>query len=172
MPNTEIPDLHGVFRFISRLHSMSKRGMRSALADCPRCHFGMLENLHILIEQHGTDGAIYVSEVARAMHQPMPAVSRGLRQMEQDGSIVRETDPSDRRKTLVRITPQGEQARRQSEQAMNDYFARIMARIPQEQLAQMNALRGALLEAIEAENDAMEAARQKPKGEPTDAEDL
>lgn len=172
MANTEIPDLHGVFRFISRLHSMSKRGMRSALADCPRCHFGMLENLHILIEQHGTDGAIYVSEVARAMHQPMPAVSRGLRQMEQDGSIVRETDPSDRRKTLVRITPQGEQARRQSEQAMNDYFARIMARIPQEQLAQMNALRGALLEAIEAENDAMEAARQKPKGEPTDAEDL
>ena len=167
MAATEIPDLHGVFRFISRLHSMSKRGMRSALADCPKCHFGMLENLHILIQQRGTDGAIYVSEVARAMHQPMPAVSRGLRQMEQDGSIVRETDPQDRRKTLVRITPQGEQTRLQSEQAMNAYFARVMARIPQEQLAQMNALRGALLDAIEAENAAMEQAHADPdpKGE-------
>ena len=167
MSATEIPDLHGVFRFISRLHSMSKRGMRSALADCPKCHFGMLENLHILIQQRGTDGAIYVSEVARAMHQPMPAVSRGLRQMEQDGSIVRETDPQDRRKTLVRITPQGEQTRLQSEQAMNAYFARVMARIPQEQLAQMNALRGALLDAIEAENAAMEQAHTDPdpKGE-------
>ena len=96
MPGSEIPDLQGVFRFVSRLHTMSKRGMRGALADCPRCHFGMLENLHILIEQRGVEGAIYVSEVARAMRQPMPAVSRGLRMMEQDGSIVRETDPNDR----------------------------------------------------------------------------
>ena len=76
MPGSEIPDLQGVFRFVSRLHTMSKRGMRGALADCPRCHFGMLENLHILIEQRGVEGAIYVSEVARAMRQPMPAVSR------------------------------------------------------------------------------------------------
>ena len=107
MPGSEIPDLQGVFRFVSRLHTMSKRGMRGALADCPRCHFGMLENLHILIEQRGAEGAIYVSEVARAMRQPMPAISRGLRMMEQDGSIVRETDPNDRRKTFVRITPTG-----------------------------------------------------------------
>lgn len=156
MPGSEIPDLHGVFRFVSRLHTMSKRGMRSALADCPRCHFGMLENLHILIEQRGVDGAIYVSEVARAMRQPMPAVSRGLRMMEQDGSIVRETDPNDRRKTFVRITPQGEQARLQSEAALNAYFARIMARMTPEQIDQMNALRGVLLDAIEAENDAMQ----------------
>ena len=168
MDHVEIPDLQGVFRFISRLHSMSKRGMRSALADCPKCHFGMLENLHILIEQHGVDGAIYVSEVARAMRQPMPAVSRTLRTMEQDGSIVRETDPNDRRKTWVRITPQGEQARLQSEQALNDHFARIMARLTPEQLAQMNALRGALLDAIEAENEAQEQKRNLVKqGEPT-----
>ena len=88
MPGSEIPDLQGVFRFVSRLHTMSKRGMRGALADCPRCHFGMLENLHILIEQRGVEGAIYVSEVARAMRQPMPAVSRGLRMMEQDLSLI------------------------------------------------------------------------------------
>ena len=87
MPGSEIPDLQGVFRFVSRLHTMSKRGMRGALADCPRCHFGMLENLHILIEQRGVEGAIYVSEVARAMRQPMPAVSRGLRMMEQVLSV-------------------------------------------------------------------------------------
>ena len=156
MSNPEAPDLHGVFRFVSRLHTMSRRGMRAALADCPKCHFGMLENLHIIIQQHGVDGAVYVSDVARAVRQPMPAVSRGLRQMEQDGSIVRETDPNDRRKTLVCITPQGEQARLQSEQALNDYFARIMARLTPEQIDQMNALRGALLDAIEAENNAQE----------------
>lgn len=168
MSGSEIPDLHGVFRFVSRLHTMSKRGMRGALADCPKCHFGMLENLHILIEQHGMNGAIYVSEIARAVRQPMPAVSRGLRAMEQDGSIVRETDPNDRRKTWVRITPQGEQARLQSEQALNDYFARIMARLTPEQIDQMNSLRGVLLDAIEAENEAQEQRRNLAKqGEPT-----
>lgn len=156
MPCPEAPDLHGVFRFASRIHNLTKRGMRSALADCPKCHFPMLENLHIIIQQHGTDGAIYVSDLARAMRQPMPAISRGLRTMEQEGSIVRETDPRDRRKTLVRITPQGEQARLQCEQALNGYFARVVARVPPEQLAQMNALRGVLLEAIEAENSAAE----------------
>ena len=165
MPGSEIPDLQGVFRFVSRLHTMSKRGMRGALADCPRCHFGMLENLHILIEQRGVEGAIYVSEVARAMRQPMPAVSRGLRMMEQDGSIVRETDPNDRRKTFVRITPQGEQARLQSEAALNAYFGRIMAR--------MYALRGVLLDAIEAENDAMQKKINAQKqGGPVDDENI
>ena len=168
MSGSEIPNLHGVFRFVSRLHTMSKHGMRGALADCPKCHFGMLENLHILIEQHGMNGAIYVSEIARAVRQPMPAVSRGLRAMEQDGSIVRETDPNDRRKTWVRITPQGEQARLQSEQALNDYFARIMARLTPEQIDQMNSLRGVLLDAIESENEAQEQRRNLAKqGEPT-----
>ena len=41
------------------------------------------------------------------------------------------------------------------EQAMNDYFARIMARLTPEQLAQANAVKDALLAAIEAENAAM-----------------
>ena len=173
MSGSEIPDLQGVFRFVSRLHTMSKRGMRGALADCPRCHFGMLENLHILIEQRGVEGAIYVSEVARAMRQPMPAVSRGLRMMEQDGSIVRETDPNDRRKTFVRITPQGEQARLQSEAALNAYFGRIMARMTPEQIDQMYALRGVLLDAIEAENDAMQKKISTQKqGGPVEDENI
>ena len=107
MSTLETPNLRGVFRFVARLHTLSKRGMRAALADEPKCRYGMLQHLYNLIEQHGHDGAIYVSDIARYMHQPMPAVSRGLRAMEQDGHITRETDPGDRRKTLVRITPEG-----------------------------------------------------------------
>ena len=126
----------------------------------------MLENLHFQIEQHGQDGAIYVSVLARAMHQPMPAVSRGLRFMEQDGHIIRETDPCDRRKTLVRITPEGERARLAGEEAINAYFSRVMARLTPEQLAQMIAVKDAFLAAIEAENDVLEQANSKQKGEP------
>ena len=80
---TEAPYLSGMFRFVARLHTLSKRGMRMALAGQPKCRYGMLQSLYNLIEQHGRDGAIYVSDIARQMHQPMPAISRGLRQMEQ-----------------------------------------------------------------------------------------
>ena len=166
---TEAPYLSGVFRFVARLHTLSKRGMRMALAGQPKCRYGMLQSLYNLIEQHGCDGAIYVSDIARQTHQPMPAISRGLRQMEQDGHIVRETDPKDRRKTLVRFTPKGYEACRQCEAALGDYFSSVMARLEPEQLAQMEALRGALMEAILAEN----AARTtKPKGEPNHDKDL
>ena len=166
---TETPYLSGVFRFVARLHTLSRRGMRMALAGQPKCRYGMLQSLYNLIEQHGCDGAIYVSDIARQMHQPMPAISRGLRQMEQDGHIVRETDPKDRRKTLVRFTPKGYEACRQCEAALGDYVSSVMARLEPEQLAQMEALRGALMEAILAEN----AARTtKPKGEPNHDKDL
>ena len=166
---TEAPYLSGMFRFVARLHTLSKRGMRMALAGQPKCRYGMLQSLYNLIEQHGRDGAIYVSDIARQTHQPMPAISRGLRQMEQDGHIVRETDPKDRRKTLVRFTPKGYEACRQCEAALGDYFSSVMARLEPEQLAQMEALRGALMEAILAEN----AARTtKPKGEPNHDKDL
>ena len=169
MSTPETPNLHGVFRFVARLHTLSKRGMRAALADEPKCRYGMLQHLYNLIEQHGYDGAIYVSDIARYMHQPMPAVSRGLRQMEQDGHIVRETDPKDHRKTLVRITPEGERARSANEQAMNAYFARIMARLTPEELAKANAVKDALLAAIEAENESMQQTR---KGEPPHDQDI
>ena len=78
-------------------------------------------------------------------------------------------DPADRRKTLVRFTPKGYDACRQCEAALGDYFSSVMARLEPEQLAQMEALRGALMEAILAEN----AARTtKPKGEPNHDKDL
>ena len=83
--------------------------------------------------------------------------------------VPRFADPADRRKTLVRFTPKGYEACRQCEAALGDYFSSVMARLEPEQLAQMEALRGALMEAILAEN----AARTtKPKGEPNHDKDL
>ena len=53
---TEAPYLSGVFRFVARLHTLSRRGMRMALAGQPKCRYGMLQSLYNLIEQHGRDG--------------------------------------------------------------------------------------------------------------------
>ena len=71
------------------------------------------------------------------------------------------------------ITPKGEQARLQSEAALNAYFGRIMARMTPEQIDQMYALRGVLLDAIEAENDAMQKKISTQKqGGPVDDENI
>ena len=148
MSEPSTPSFQGMCHFIGQLSKASKAGIRAARADCPKCHFNMLEGLLHSINCHGKDGAIYVSDLAREIRQPLPAVSRGLRLMEQDGTVVREPDPADRRKTLVCITPKGYEP---------------------EQVAQMDALRGALMDAILAEN----AARNiDPKGETNHDKDL
>ena len=86
--------------------------MKAALADCPKRHFPMLEGLLGCIRLHGQNGAVYISDLVQELHQPLPAISRTVRQMEQDGLVERFADPADRRKTLVRFTPKGYESAR------------------------------------------------------------
>ena len=152
MPKENAPELFGLFHYFHQLSDETKRGMKTALEECPKCHFVMLEGVLANIEQHGTDGSIYVSDLAAAVRQPMPAVSRWLRQLEQDGLIERITDPNDRRKTLVHVTPQGRAASAAGEEALVRYFSGIAHRLTPEQRQQFSQLKDILLAAIEAEN--------------------
>lgn len=162
MPKENAPELFGLFHYFHQLSDEVKRGMKTSLEECPKCHFVMLEGVLANIEQHGTDGSIYVSDLAAAVRQPMPAVSRWLRQLEQDGLIERITDPNDRRKTLVRITPQGRAASAAGEEALVRYFSGIAHRLTPEQRQQFFELKDILLAAIEAENAEQ---NQKLKGD-------
>ena len=92
----------------------------------------------------------------------MPVISRGLRTLEQEGLIERITDPNDRRKTLVRITPQGRAASAAGEEALVRYFSGIAHRLTPEQRQQFFELKDILLAAIEAENAEQ---NQKLKGD-------
>ena len=162
MPQKSAPELFAVVHYLHRLSTEGKRGAKMALESCPKCHFIMLEGVLMTIEEHGQNGSIYVSDLAAAVKQPLPAVSRTLRQLEQDGLIERITDPHDRRKTLVRPTEKGLDASRQVETAISRYFERVICRIPEEQREQLFSLTGVLLEAVEAENAELQA---KLKGE-------
>ena len=145
---------HGLCHFFGRLSKASRAGMKAALRGCPKCHFPMLEGLAHTISTRGQNGAVYVSDFAREAHQPLPAISRSLRQLEQD-----------RRKTLVRITPEGYAACARCEDALSDYFACVMGRLTPEQVQQMNTLRGALMDAILAENASREAKNNEGRTE-------
>lgn len=107
MSEPSTPSFQGMCHYIGQLSKASKAGIRAALADCPKCHFNMLEGLLHAINCHGKDGAIYVSDLAREIRQPLPAVSRGLRLMEQDGTVVREPDPPTAAKRWCASPPRG-----------------------------------------------------------------
>ena len=152
MPQENAPELYGLFHYLHQLSREAKHGMKLSLERCPKCHFMMLEATLMNIEAHGQNGSIYVSDLAAAIKQPLPAISRGLRQLEQEGLIERITDPNDRRKTMVRATEKGLASSRQCEEALSDYFVRVFRHLTPEQRAQLFELKDALLDAVESEN--------------------
>lgn len=162
----EALSFHGVCHYLGQLSKAAKTGIKAALDGCPRCHFPMLEGITHTINVHGQNGVISVSDLAGELHQTLPAISRALRLLEADGLLIRETAPDDRRKTLVRITPKGHAACQQCEDALSDYFTCVMARLEPEQAAQLNALRGALMDAVLAENASRQAQNTEGRTEP------
>lgn len=79
----------------------------------------MMRVIHDCIKDSGKD-AIRVSDIAMHVCFPMPAVSRGLGDLERRGLITRTMDRTDRRNTLVRLTAEGEKTE-------NEAFAKIGA---------------------------------------------
>ena len=107
MSEPSTPSFQGMCHYIGQLSKASKAGMRAALADCPKCHFNMLEACCI----PSTATARTVPFMSLTL--PGRSVSRCRRSRAGCGSWsrtalwCREPDPADRRKTLVRITPKG-----------------------------------------------------------------
>ena len=150
-----------LLRFLMQLSRTGRRGARAVLDGCPRCHFTMLEQLHCCIDRHGQDGAIYMSELSAATRTSPQSVSRAIRTLEQDGLAERTPDPDDRRKTLVRLTPLGEDNRRICENALRVYLRQVWQRMGPEHMETLVA-EARLLEAALA----AAAPQSSPKEEP------
>ena len=155
------PRSKAVMRYVGRLKKAMRRGASLCLANAPKLHLGILEGLNHAIEVRGQNGAVYVSDLAEIFHQPLPAISRGLRTLEQDGLAQRQTDPNDRRRTLVRMTPKGEDARLICESRLNDYITGIMDDLGEEFCQRFAQDTETLLQAIERQNEKLLAAKEK-----------
>lgn len=156
--------LRQTMRFMIRFRKTVRDGFAEATADHPHCHFAMLERLHYSIEQCGTGGAIGVSDIAAQMRSTAPAISRSLRVLESEGYILRAADPSDRRKTWVRLTPEGEEVRAGCEAAMQEYMQGVITRLGVPNLQRMLNDWEEVERAMVAET-AARAARQHPDPE-------
>ena len=76
MPKENAPELFGLFHYIHQLSDEANRGMKASLEECPRCHFVILEGVLANIEQHGTDGSIWLEPLAKVfgcLDHPLPS---------------------------------------------------------------------------------------------------
>lgn len=89
------------------------------------------------IYRESKDHRVRVGDIVDELHIPAPAVSRALKDLEADGVLVRQTDPEDRRITLVTFTERGMQQVRACTDAVDGLFDRITDRMGEMKVRQL-----------------------------------
>ena len=117
-----------ILRFSHAMRHRSGAGLRSVCTDMSRSQFTMLESIHRLMSAEDASGGVPVSQIARYAHMSMPACSRGLRALDDEGLIERRPDAADRRNTLVSLTEAGERRRSEIWTLYREFLTEVMER--------------------------------------------
>ena len=128
-------------------------GPRSQL---PNASLAVLEHLALA-------GPLTIGEAAAHLHRAQSVVSEIVSHLERQGMLERESDPADRRRTLIWLTTAGRDTlRRQREVLSTDLLAGALSRLPADQVT-------GLLDALRAlVHSAGPAHRDHPKEEAHD----
>jgi DNA-binding MarR family transcriptional regulator len=114
-----------------------------------------------VLEHLALAGPLTIGEAAAHMRRAQSVISAIVTHLERDGLLERESDPGDRRRTLIWLTPSGHEALRRDREVLDvALLARAMARIPPGQASALNAAMQALIESAEpdgAEPDGIRA---------------
>lgn len=78
-----------------------------------------------------------VSELAEKIHTKPSAVSRTLKNLEEQGLIERTVNQADRRNTYVKVSAKGKKICEQMEQEMNDFSKAVLSRMKEEDLRRL-----------------------------------
>jgi DNA-binding MarR family transcriptional regulator len=100
-------------------------GPRSQL---PNASLAVLEHLALA-------GPLTIGEAAAHLHRAQSVVSEIVSHLERQGMLERESDPADRRRTLIWLTTAGRDTlRRQREVLSTDLLAGALSRLPADQV--------------------------------------
>jgi DNA-binding MarR family transcriptional regulator len=98
-----------------------------------------------VLEHLALAGPLTIGEAAAHMRRAQSVISEIVTHLERDGLLERESDPADRRRTLIWLTPGGHQALRRDREVLDiDLLARAMAQLPTDQADALNATMHAL----------------------------
>jgi DNA-binding MarR family transcriptional regulator len=100
-----------------------------------------------VLEHLALAGPLTIGEAAAHMRRAQSVISEIVTHLERDGLLERESDPGDRRRTLVWLTPGGHEAQRRDREVLGvDLLERAMAGLPPGQADALNAAMRALIE--------------------------
>ena len=98
-----------------------------------------------VLEHLALTGPLTIGEAAAHMRRAQSVMSEIVTHLERDGMLERESDPGDRRRTLIWLTPGGHEALRRDREVLEvGLLARALARLPPGQADELNAAMGAL----------------------------
>ncbi|MDU2066773.1 MAG: MarR family transcriptional regulator [Sporomusaceae bacterium] len=91
---------------------------------------------HVIVET-GRRQQISVNDLAQLLNLDKSTVSRTVDQLVNQGLLLREPDPNDRRYVSLGLTEQGRELFLSIESRMENYFGEILAAIPEEKQSQI-----------------------------------
>ncbi|GEM47301.1 MarR family winged helix-turn-helix transcriptional regulator [Deinococcus cellulosilyticus] len=109
-------------------------------------HNLQLKDLIIAREIH--HGARYPSEIADRLRIPRDMVSRSIDRLMQIGTISREIDPKDSRRTILTINPEGEEKRLQVQKTIYNTVHPLVSGLTEDELSTFISLMRKLLDSI------------------------
>jgi DNA-binding MarR family transcriptional regulator len=101
-----------------------------------------------VLEHLAMAGPLTIGEAAAHLGRAQSVISEIVSHLEGQGLLERESDPADRRRTLIWLTPAGHGALRQDREVLGlDLLARAFARVPPRQAEDLIVGLGALVQA-------------------------
>ncbi|MDR1465680.1 MAG: MarR family transcriptional regulator [Oscillospiraceae bacterium] len=119
--------------------------------------------LHMLSQRE--DGTVQPGELAAAAKTSTARVAATLGSLEQKGLVTRQVDPSDRRKVLVSLTPQGREDIQEKQQHMRALAEKMLRALGEDDARELLRLARRLLE-LKEEISAGSCAGEQDEEEP------
>jgi DNA-binding MarR family transcriptional regulator len=105
-----------------------------------------------VLEHLALAGPLTIGEAAAHMRRAQSVISEIVTHLERDGLVERESDPGDRRRTLIWLTPDGHAALRRDREVLDvDVLGRAVARLPAGDAEALNAAMRALIDCAQSD---------------------
>lgn len=146
-------------------HRFIKAHKRITFPEMRKSEFVILEMIQKgRMKGNSIEGAC-VSELAKNLMVTTPAVSKVLKDMEEKGYIEREPDKNDRRNTIVKMTKEGERARKDTCKRMDLLMQNSIDRLGEENVKKLIQLLSQLTDFINEESLNMKTKMQEEEHE-------
>lgn len=132
-------------RNLPRLLLQAREAVMAHTRPALRAH-GLSDQQWRVLRVLGEMGTVETGRIAREAFILGPSLTGMLNRMERDGLIVRESDPADQRRTVVRATALGMERVATLAVTVEAHYQRLEQVLGKEKLAELYALLDALIE--------------------------